>query len=164
MPPLTPQKSTKSPADLRIEERRRNSREGFASFDRSMSAQAAVEKPAAPQPTAFLSGLGGSSNAPTVTATRQARKADLLDALPPKAKLVCERFDTGVQVFLNTLYSRHAATGKPIDFTNDEAGALMGLDGGKARLSVEALVSKGIIKPAYSTLGILLGYVPGITN
>ena len=36
---LTPQEKPKSPADARLEERIRNSREGFSSFNRSMAQQ-----------------------------------------------------------------------------------------------------------------------------
>jgi hypothetical protein len=164
MAPLIQKTTTKTEARSAAEEKVLRARAGQASFARSFASMADNRVDSTPAPKAFVSGYGGASNLPEVKAARTAKKADLLDALPTNAKAACARFGDDIKKFINTVYARHAETKDAIDFTDLEAGAIMGLDADKARACIAALVTKGVIQPVYSDLGPLSGYVPGILN
>lgn len=159
---LLPSNSRKS-ADPHAE-RVMRARAGMASFSRSMSEQSTVKADTAPARTAFLSGIGGTTDAPTAKSIALAQKADKLDALPENAKRACQRFDDDTKAFVNLVYQRHAETNEPVSFTYSEAGAVMRRDADNARRCVEALVSTGVLKASYGGMGTLKGYVPALTN
>lgn len=158
---LIEQTSRKSDWAIQEEERVRKARAGHASFTRSFADLAETEVITGPRAVAFISGIGGSSNAPTVERQRTATKADVLSALPVNAKRAAERFDDGTQAFLANVYARHKADGKAVTFTATDAGKVMGKDAEAARKAVEALASAGLIRPSYNSMGGLAGYVPG---
>lgn len=157
------QTNTKKAAVDPLTEKVMKARAGHAAFDKTMAAQAAV-KSEAPAPRAFLSGLGGTSNAPKLQTVTQARKADALSSLPPAARAKAERFDADTQGFVNLVYQRHQETKEAVAFTFAEAGSVMKCDQESARRRVEALTSNGLLRPAYSSLGTLTGYTPGHTE
>lgn len=159
------QKTTRK-SDWQIEEEARvaRARAGHASFAQSMASQPDSAPAAQPARKAFLSGLGGTTDAPTAQTIALSQKADKLEALPVNAKRACERFDDDTKAFVNLVYSRHKETGEAVSFTASEAGAIMKRDAENARRCVEALVSTGILKASYSAMGSLKGYVPAITN
>ena len=162
---LIEQTSRKSDWQIEEEKRVMRAKAGHASFTRSFADMAGNVVETGPRAAAgFVSGLGGASNAPTVERQRTATKADVLSALPVNAKRAAERFDDGTQAFVATVYARHKADGKALTFTATDAGKVMGKDAEAARKSVEALASAGIIRPAYSGMGTLAGYVPAILD
>ncbi len=161
---LIEQTSRKSDWAIEEEKRVARAKAGHASFAKSFTDMAGNEVITGPRAVAFISGIGGSSNAPTVAAQKQARKADVLDALPVNARKAAEPFDDGVKAFVATVYSRHKADGKAVTFTATDAGKVMGKDADKARKAVDALASAGIIRPAYNSLGGLAGYVPAMRD
>lgn len=159
---LLPQTSKKSPDPQT--ERVMRARAGMASFSRAIADQGNVQSDAQPARKAFLSGLGGVTDAPTAKSIALAQKADILDALPANARKASENFDQDTQRFVNMVYQVHKDTGEHVAFTAAQAGTIMKRDAEQARRCVEALVSKGILKPSYSPMGSLKGYVPAITN
>jgi len=161
---LIEQTSRKSDWAIQEEERVRKARAGHASFTRSFADLAGNEVITGPRAAAFISSLGGASNLPEVAAPKQARKADVLDALPANARKAAEPYDDGVKAFVATVYARHKATGQHLSFTATEAGTIMDKEPEAARRSVEALVSRGILAPAYNSMGGLAGYVPAILD
>lgn len=163
MSSLIPSIAKKSATDPQTE-RVMRARAGHASFTRSFADMAGNEVITGPRAVAFISGIGGSTNAPNVTAQKQARKADLLDALPVNARKAAERYDDGTKAFVATVYARHKEDGKAVTFTATDAGKIMGKDADKARKAVDALASAGIIRPAYNSMGGLAGYVPAILD
>lgn len=162
---LIPQTTRKTAAASAAEERVLKARAGHASFARSFADMAGNEVITGPRAAAaFVSGMGGSSNAPTVERQRAAQKADSLSALPANSKALAKRFDDGSQKFIAVVYDRHAQTGEHLAFTATDAAAIMGKTTEAARKAVEALVTAGLLAPAYSSLGTVKGYVPGVTN
>ena len=161
---LIEQTSRKSDWAIKEEERVRKARAGHASFTRSFADLAGNEVITGPKAVAFISSLGGASNMPEVGVQKQARKADTLDALPANARKAAEPYDEGVKAFVATVYARHKATGQHLSFTATEAGTIMGKAPEAARRAVEALVSRGILAPAYNSMGGLAGYVPAILD
>lgn len=161
---LIEQTSRKSDWQIEEEKRIARAKAGHASFAKSFADLAGNEVITGPRAVAFISGLGGASNAPTVERQRTATKADVLSALPANAKAAAKRYDEGTQKFIAVVYDRHAQTGEHLAFTASEAGAVMGKNAEAARKSVEALVSAGLLAPAYSSMGTLRGYLPGLTN
>lgn len=161
---LIEQTSRKSDWAIQEEERVRKARAGHASFTRSFADLAGNEVITGPRAVAFISGMGGSTNAPEVERQKQARKADALDALPANARKAAEPYDDGVKTFVATVYARHKATGQHLSFTATEAGTIMSKEPEAARRSVEALVSRGILAPTYNSMGGLAGYVPAILD
>ncbi|MFC6446917.1 hypothetical protein [Shinella zoogloeoides] len=162
MASLIPQTSKKS-ADPQTEKVLR-ARAGMASFANSIASQASVKAEAAPARKAFISTLDGHTDAPQVQTVTKAQKSDALASLPVSARKTAERFDADTQAFINVVYARHAETGDAIDFTFAEAATVMRCDEESARRRVEALTSIGLLKPAYSPMGSLKGYLPTITN
>lgn len=162
MADLIPTTSKKTAADP-LTERVMKARAGHAAFGKTMAAQSAV-KAEAPAPRSFVSGMGGASNAPAVERQRTAQKASVLDALPVNAKALAKRYDDGVQAFVAKVYDRFAQTGEHLSFTASDAAAIMKKPTEDARRSVEALVSAGLLAPAWSSMGTLKGYLPGLTN
>ena len=162
---LIEQTSRKSDWAIQEEERVRKARAGHASFTRSFVDMAGNVVETGPRAAAgFISSLGGASNLPEVKAEKQARKADALGALPANARKAAEPYDDGVKAFVATVYARHKATGQHLSFTATEAGKIMDKEPEAARRSVEALVSRGILAPAYNSMGGLAGYVPAILD
>lgn len=158
---------TSRKSDWAVEEEKRvmRAKAGHASFAKSFADMAGNVVETGPRAAAaFVSGMGGSTNAPTVESQRTAQKADVLDALPVNAKALAKRFDDGSQKFIAVVYDRHAQTGEHLAFTATDAGIVMGKTTEAARKSVEALVTAGLLAPAYSSMGTLIGYLPGITN
>jgi hypothetical protein len=163
MASLTPQTAQKTEARNAQTERVLRARAGMAAFSQSIAAQSAVKAEAAPARKAFISTLDGHTDAPQVQALAKAQKSDALASLPVSARKTAERFDADTQAFLNVVYARHAETGDAIDFTFAEAATAMRCDQESARRRVEALTSIGLLKPAYSPMGSLKGYTPGVT-
>ncbi|MDX0601807.1 hypothetical protein GOD78_10970 [Sinorhizobium medicae] len=165
MSELIPQTRRKTAAASAAEERVMRARAGHSNFTRSFADMAGNVVETGPRAAAaFVSGLGGMSNAPTVAAQKQAKKADVLDALPANAKALAKRYDDGTQKFVSLVYDRFAQTGEHLSFTASDAGVIMGKPTEAARKSVEALVTAGLLAPSYSSMGTLRGYLPGITN
>lgn len=162
---LIEQTSRKSDWAMEEEKRVLKAKAGHASFAKSFADMAGNVVETGPRAAAgFVSGLGGATNAPAVERQRSATKADALSALPVNARKAAEPYDDGVKAFVATVYQVHKDTGEHVAFTAAQAGKLMGKDAEAARRSVEALVARGVLKPAYSPMGSLKGYLPAILD
>jgi hypothetical protein len=157
MAPLIPQTARKSETETAAD----RARNGQASFARSMASLPKSAPASQPARRAFLSGIGGTSDAPTVAPVATVKKSSVLDALPPAIVSTVKAYDPGIQKFVATIYERHAATGEYVSFTASDAGAVMGLPTDKARKAVDALAANGVIRAHYS-MGALVGYVPAV--
>ncbi|PZO78278.1 MAG: hypothetical protein DI629_12425 [Mesorhizobium amorphae] len=161
MASLLPTKTAKADAPLTAHAARiENARKGMAAGDnlwRSNGAVAPAPSPA--NPTQHLSGPGAS----TITGFKpqsNSRKADVLAALPAEVRRRAEGYSDGVKAFLALIHQRHAATKEAVSFTSADAAVVLDLPPERAAKAVEALAREGLIRPQYSRLGPLLGYVP----
>ena len=115
-------------------------------------------------PTAFLSGLGGLSNLPTVPEARA--KTDPETDLHPRVRALKGRhgydsLSAETRTLLSAIVKRHEETnGGDVEILVSDAAAVTGLPIERAARAVDALIVNGFIAPRRSTLGPCKGYVP----